>query len=98
MTYRNRDLLDLAYELPCTLRFEGCAGGPGEPAHANWMAFGKGKSLKAHDCFFAASCRPCHARLDQGSDLSREERQDAWLRGYIETQVLLWERELIRVA
>jgi|SRR5690348_2917180 len=98
MNYRNRALLDLAYELPCTLRLPCCIGGNGEPAHANWMQFGKGKSLKAHDCYFAAACRPCHVELDQGHTMSREERMEAWMRGYIETQFLLWEMNLVRVA
>lgn len=98
MNYRNRALLDLAYELPCTLVFPCCDGGNGEPAHANWMAFGKGKSIKAHDCFFASACRSCHRELDQGKNMTRDERADAWFRGYILTQELLWERGLIRVA
>ena len=98
MSYRNRSLLNLAYELPCTLRLPCCDGGNGEPAHANWHQYGKGKSLKAHDCYFAAACRSCHRELDQGKNLSGDERIETWLRGYIETQRLLWEMGLIKVA
>ena len=42
MNHRDRQLLSLSYEFPCMLRFDGCEGGNGEPAHANWPLFGKG--------------------------------------------------------
>jgi ferredoxin len=99
MTYRNRALLDLAYQLPCTLKIPGvCEGGNGEPAHANLMQMGKGKSIKAHDCYYASACRACHRELDQGKNLSRDERTEVWMRGYIETQRLLWITGLIKVT
>ena len=99
MNFRSRALLDLAYELPCTGRITSdCGNSMSEPAHANEAAWGKGKSLKAHDFAFAAMCRSCHAELDQGSTMSRESRQFIWLRGHVETMRLLWERGLVRVA
>ena len=97
--FRSRPLLDLAYQLPCTLVIDGvCEGGFGEPCHSNESDYGKGKSLKAHDCFFAAGCRACHRELDQGKRFSREEKSRIWMRAYIETQLLLWKRGLIKVA
>lgn len=96
--YRDRDLLDLAYELPCTLRIEGvCAGGMGEPCHSNQSRHGKGGAMKAHDHFFAAGCRSCHQELDQGIRFTREEKADIWQRGYEMTVTLLWQRGLIGV-
>lgn len=62
--YRNRALLDLAYQLPCMLQFPCCEGGVGEPAHSNQPRHGKGGSIKAHDCFFVPGCRCCHRELD----------------------------------
>lgn len=99
MIYRNRKLLDLAYELPCTMRIEGvCVGGRGEPAHSNQSRHGKGKSLKAHDCYFASACRACHREVDQGMRFSREERADIWQRAFEETLLLLWQGGHINVA
>lgn len=96
---RNRKLLDLAYELACTFRLPGiCEGGFGEPAHSNRHIHGKGGSIKAHDCFFAAACRSCHREIDQGKTMSREEKFAAWDRAHAETMVLLWQRGFLKVA
>jgi len=35
--------------------------------------------IKAHDCFTAALCQSCHHELDQGKNLSREQREDLWM-------------------
>jgi hypothetical protein len=43
-------------------------------AHSNQSRDGKGRSLKANDYRIAALCFTCHAELDQGHKLSREER------------------------
>ncbi|HEY9147084.1 MAG TPA: hypothetical protein VIN36_10400, partial [Thiobacillus sp.] len=52
VNYRNRDLLDCAYNFPCLLQFPGiCEGGAGEPAHSNQYLHGKGGAMKAHDCY-----------------------------------------------
>lgn len=97
--YRNPDLLALAYELDCQLQIPGvCEGGRGEPCHANWSDFGKGKSIKAHDCFFASGCRACHMEIDQGSRLTREEREAYWNLGWRGTMLALWQRGLIGVT
>lgn len=96
--YRNRGLLDLAYELPCMLQLPCCEGGVGEPAHSNQPRHGKGGSIKAHDCFFVPACRSCHRALDQGRDLSRDERRDAWDAAFVRTYVAMWEMGLIKVA
>lgn len=97
--YRDRKLLDLAYELECQFRLPGiCEGGPGEPAHSNQSRHGKGGALKAHDCFFASACRACHRELDQGKTMSREEKFEAWQRAHESTFLALWQLGLIRVA
>lgn len=96
--FRSRDLLNLAHavkECQCCGRAApyGC-----EPAHANWSEFGKGMGLKAHDVFHAAMHHDCHARLDQGSDETRDERYARWLRAYINTQLLYWSKGWVRIA
>lgn len=48
-------------------------GAPGvEAAHRNE---GKGGATKAHDCWTAGLCRACHQAIDQGKDMTREERR-----------------------
>lgn len=99
MNFRSRALLNLAYELDCTLRIPGvCEGGRGEPCHANSSAWGKGSAMKAHDFAFASGCRACHQELDQGKKLVAEARHFYWLRGHVETMRQLWERGLLVVA
>ncbi|UZB05519.1 DUF1364 domain-containing protein [Xanthomonas citri pv. fuscans] len=96
MNYRDRDLLDLAYELECQLQLPGiCEGGAGEPAHSNQSRHGKGGALKAHDCFFASACRSCHRELDQGRTMSREEKFDVWQRAHERTLLELFRRGLV---
>lgn len=100
MNYRSRELLNLSYQLDCTLRIPGvCEGGCGEPCHANWQLWGKmGGGGKAPDWAIASGCRACHRAIDQGSKLSGELREHYWMRGHVETMNRLWERGLIRVA
>jgi hypothetical protein len=43
-------------------------------AHSNQMRDGKGRGLKADDYRIAALCYKCHTELDQGKNMSREER------------------------
>ena len=99
MNFRSRALLDLAYELECTLRLPGvCEGGRSEPCHANSLIWGKGGAMKAHDFAFCSGCRACHRELDQGRLMSYEDRQFNWQRAHVETMRQLWERGLVRVA
>lgn len=98
MNYRDRELLDLAYELDCTVNLHCCEGGRGEPAHSNQSRHGKGGSIKSHDCFFASACRSCHFEIDQGKSMTREEKFDAWQRAHERTMLQLWRNGLIQVA
>jgi hypothetical protein len=49
-----------------------------QAAHTNWGG-GKGRGVKADDNLVAALCLKCHYEIDQGKDLSKEERQQKWL-------------------
>lgn len=95
--YRDRKLLDLAHRVTvcqaCGHHTEGC-----EPAHANWSRYGKGMSIKAHDCFHAAMCHECHAWLDQGKDLSHEERIAIWQRAFERTLLTYFRAGWLKVS
>ena len=48
-----------------------------QAAHSNWGG-GKGRGIKADDNLVAALCLKCHYAIDQGKDLTKEERQELW--------------------
>ena len=55
-----------------------------QAAHTNW-GFGKGRGIKADDNKIAALCLTCHYEIDQGSKLSKVERQEMWEKAHIKT-------------
>ena len=93
--FRSRALLDLAHHLPCQWCGKGMAS---EPAHSNQSKHGKGMSLKSHDVFFAALCHECHAEIDQGSRLSKQERLELWQAAFERTLLEIWRRGWLRVV
>lgn len=76
MNYRNKKLLEIVREAPCQTC--GAQDGTVVAAHSNQLRDGKGRSIKAHDYRIAALCYSCHAQLDQGSKMSKEDRVDIW--------------------
>jgi hypothetical protein len=68
------------------LRCQNCKADDGTVcgAHTNWGG-GKGKAVKADDNLIAALCHKCHIKIDQGSTLSKAERQDIWERAHLRT-------------
>jgi len=48
-----------------------------QAAHTNWGG-GKGRGIKANDNLVAALCQTCHWEVDQGTKLSKQERQTMW--------------------
>lgn len=93
--FRSPELLKLAAGHECTLRVEGiCVRGPSVSCHSNQSCHGKGRSIKAHDCFIAFGCAPCHREIDQGKRFSREEKIAIWTRGHNETLPILM-REIL---
>jgi len=100
--YRNRELLDRAHEFTeCQVQIpdlcEGHVPDGCEPAHSNQGHHGKAGRLKAHDCFFAASCHSCHAELDNGNKLTHDEKDWYWRRGFERTLLEMWKREMVGV-
>ena len=47
-------------------------------AHSNSSVHGKGRGIKADDNMCASLCHVCHSALDQGSHLSRMDREAMW--------------------
>ena len=78
---RSKKLLKLVASLDC----QACgSGNMVQAAHTNWGG-GKGRGVKADDNLVAALCLGCHYQIDQGKDLSREERQEMWLKAHRRT-------------
>lgn len=92
MNYRNQKLLKLARNKPCAH----CSRDDGTTvaAHANWYEFGYGMGIKSHDCFIAWLCHGCHAELDQGGTMTKQEKRDMWQLAHIKTMVDLFEHHL----
>jgi ferredoxin len=53
--------------------------------------------LKNSDALCAALCVECHVQLDNGKELTKEERRDMWNRAYIKTMQYLFEHDMIGV-
>lgn len=69
MIYRNKKWLQAVREIDCCVL---CGRQGVQAAHRNE---GKGIGIKVDDSLTAALCPDCHARIDNGRDLSREERR-----------------------
>ena len=78
MTYRSRKLLDAARDCPQCMRCRRGNDGSVVMAHSNQQRDGHGMGHKAADFRVAALCGACHAEIDNGRDLSREERVAQW--------------------
>lgn len=59
-----------------------------EAAHRNE---GKGIGIKTDDCATAALCNDCHANIDNGKELTREER-----RALLDKAIVLTNIQLVR--
>jgi hypothetical protein len=66
-------------------------------AHSNRLRDGKGKAIKAHDFRIAALCYRCHSRIDQGADMSKEERMEAWEEAHRATIGWLFQNDKLKV-
>ena len=63
-----------------------------QAAHANWGG-GEGRGIKADDNLVAALCLKCHYEIDQGKDLTKEQRQQKWLLAHVNTVARLQESQ-----
>ena len=96
MNYRNKKLTEVVRQFPC--QHCGIRDGTIVAAHSNQLRDGKGKGIKAHDFRIAALCYRCHADLDQGSQMSKDERREVWEEAHRRTIGELFLRGLIDVV
>ncbi len=96
MIYRNQRLLEAVRAFPCQIC--GREDGTVVAAHSNQLRDGKGRGIKAHDYRIAALCFKCHAEIDQGSKMSRSEREAAWEKAHRSTVGLLFESGVLSVG
>jgi hypothetical protein len=80
--YRNKKHLKNVASLPCQVCY---VEDQTQAAHSNWAEHGKGRGIKASDEFTAALCQTCHAELDSGARLSKEQRRMLWDLAYFRT-------------
>jgi hypothetical protein len=95
MTWRSEKLLIAVRQLPC--QWCGAEDGTVCAAHSNQLRDGKGRSLKAADYRIAALCHTCHAEIDQGKTMNKEERQTRWELAHRATIAALFENGIVRV-
>lgn len=89
--YRSRQWLAAVHKIEsCVL----CGAYGIQAAHRNQ---GKGMSQKTDDCLTAAICPACHHDIDNGNQLSRDERRALLDRAICETVAQLARMGLIQV-
>lgn len=93
--YRSKKLLEAVREAPCM--HCGAQDGTVVAAHSNQLRDGKGRGIKAHDYRIAALCFRCHSELDQGHQMSREERLNMWEEAHRNTVGWLFDSDLISI-
>lgn len=93
--YRDDNLLKLAKGEKCLLQIaDDCLGDEGSTtvaAHSNLMAHGKGKGLKAEDCYTVWACHRCHSLFDQGGSFSRKIKEDLFFEALLR-QIEEWRK------
>lgn len=98
LTFRSERLRRAVTTLPC---MQCGVEGYTQAAHAN---YGKGGAQKASDAAIAALCadrpgvRGCHALLDQGGVLKKDERRAFEMEMVAKTYIALMERGLLEIA
>jgi len=89
-------LIRAVRDLPCTIAIPGvCIGRDIVACHSNEDRHGKGKGAKAHDCFIAAGCPPCHDWIDRNR---HPERWDIMARARDRTLYLLFKNGKVKVT
>lgn len=93
--YRNDHILKLAQRSPCQIC--GIEDGTVVAAHSNQLRDGKGRGLKAHDYRVAYLCHDCHTNIDQGTELTKQQRIYVWDEAHRKTIGWLFENGWIDV-
>jgi len=85
--FRSEAWLAAVRTIPCVF-----CGAPVQAAHRNE---GKGMGTKVDDCLVAALCPPDHAEIDQGRNMTRDERRARMDRAIVLTLAELVRRGLV---
>lgn len=95
MNYRNPKLLKLAKDAPCVL----CGSNDGTvvACHSNQLRDGKGTGIKSHDYRICFCCHTHHNMIDNGKDLSREERINLFEEAHRKTIAWLFDNNHLEV-
>ena len=95
MSFRSPKLLAAARDQPCVI----CGNtGTTVAAHANSVAMGKGTGIKAPDHRIAFLCALYHALVDgRIGRLTKEEKRELWMQGYLKTMAVVFETGIVRV-
>jgi hypothetical protein len=80
--FRSTKHLKNVASLPCQICY---VEGRTQASHSNQAVHGKGRSLRASDEFTAAICVEHHYEIDQGSNLTKQQRVDMWNEAYQKT-------------
>jgi hypothetical protein len=90
MTYRSEKWRRAVASLPCVLcGIEGMT----QASHRNE---GKGMGLKTSDALTAALCHTCHTEIDNGRDMTREDRRREMDRAIVLTVEMLAAEGLVK--
>ncbi len=88
--YRSDKWLRAVASLDCVI----CGKHGTQAAHVNE---GKGMGIKTHDCWTAALCPECHSDIDQGGDMTREERRQTLRKAVLLTLAKLCQNGAISI-
>jgi hypothetical protein len=92
LMFRSKKLLESLRDCPCALC--GAEDGTVVAAHRNE---GKSMGMKVSDALVAPLCFSCHRDLDQGKDLTREQRREMWNQAYINGMQYMIENKILGV-
>lgn len=86
------------YAAVATLSCQRCGAHGVQVAHSNQLRDGKARSLKSYPWRIAALCPKCHAEIDSGNRLTKEERREQWDEAHRATVGELFRLGLVRPA
>lgn len=99
MNYRNRDLLNMARDVPVCMACGRHNDGTIVACHSNEQAAGKGMGIKAHDWAVAFCCSGCHDEIDgRAGGYDAEHRNAVWRRAFYNTMQWIFSTGRVRVC
>lgn len=90
MNWRSKRHLVLCRDQMCYLQLQCCQNRDTVAAHSNLQRHGRGYAYKAHDFFTVPACPACHYEYDHGKNLTKQEREDTFVRAWEAWQLTCW--------